>query len=126
MARRNIPLFVRLPKQQATALDRLSEKTGRPKQHLVSELIGERLRPATLPVGRIDVAAVPDVLSDSDTVLTLEEAAALLKLSVDVVRSAVEDGDLPARRFGSEWRFSKRAVLAWLGDGDRTRNRNRR
>jgi hypothetical protein len=43
-----------------------------------------------------------------------------------VVRQRAEDGDLPARRFGSEWRFSKLAVLSWLADGDTPRGRRRR
>jgi excisionase family DNA binding protein len=51
-------------------------------------------------------------------VLTLEEAAALLKLPADAVRSRAEGGDLPGRRFGKEWRFARMAVVAWLADGD--------
>jgi hypothetical protein len=29
------------------------------------------------------------------------------------------DGDLPARRFGTAWRFSKDAILRWLEGVDR-------
>jgi len=55
----------------------------------------------------------------TDEVLTLEEAAALLKLPADTVRSRAEEDDLPGRRFGKEWRFARIAVLAWLADGNR-------
>jgi excisionase family DNA binding protein len=56
-------------------------------------------------------------------VLTLQEAAALLKLPVEAVRSRAEEGDLPGRRFGQEWRFARIAVVAWLADGDPKKRR---
>jgi excisionase family DNA binding protein len=117
-------LFVRLPRNQAAALDRLADATGRHKQHLVSELLGERLEaaPRPLSLGRVEVTNTPEVRTDD--VLTLEEMAALLKLPVDAVRARAEEGDLPGRRFGKEWRFARLAVLAWLGDGE-TRRRSR-
>ena len=110
------PLFVRLPRDQAAALDRLAGATGRHKQHLVSELLADRLTTAAHPlaVGRVEVGA--DVRTDE--VLTLEEAAALLKLPADAVRSRAEKGDLPGRCVGNEWRFARIAILAWLADGD--------
>lgn len=112
------PLFVRLPKDQAVALDRLADATGRLKQHLVSELLADRLRSAAGPVsvGRVEVTNAPVALTDD--VLTLDEAAALLKLPADTVRSRAVEGDLPGRRFGNEWRFARMAVLGWLADGD--------
>lgn len=111
-------LFVRLPRDQAAALDRLADATGRPKQHLVSELLEDRLttRARPLSVGRVEVADTADVRIEE--VLTLEEAAALLKLPPDAVRARAEQGDLPGRRFGKEWRFARMAVLAWLADGE--------
>ena len=47
-------------------------------------------------------------------VLTLEEAAGLLRVPADDVRTLVESGDLPARRIGETWRLTRTAVLAWL------------
>jgi excisionase family DNA binding protein len=118
------PLFVRLPKDQAAALDRLADATGRRKQSLVSEFLGDRLAAARpLAVGRIEVTHTPET---GDEVLTLDEAAALLKLPADAVRASAEEGDLPGRRLGNEWRFARSAVLAWLADGEpNKRNRNR-
>ena len=117
------PLFVRLPRDQAAALDRLADATGRHKQHLVSELLADRLTTGAGPVsvGRVEIANVPE--GRSDEVLTLEEAAALLKLPADTVQSRAEEGDLPGRRFGKEWRFARMAVLAWLADGDPQKRR---
>ena len=117
------PLFVRLPKDQAAALDRLADVTGRHKQHLISELLADRLTSGAghVSVGRVEVINTPTTLTDE--VLTLEEAAALLKLPPDTVRSRAEEGDLPGRRFGKEWRFARIAVLAWLADGDPPKRR---
>ena len=110
------PLIVRLPRNQATALDRLAGATGRRKQALVSELLGDRLAPPRpLTLGRVEVANTPEV---GDEVLTLGEVANLLKVSADAVRSRAEEGELPGRRFGKEWRFARTAVLAWLARGD--------
>ena len=123
MPTKRTPLFVRLPTDQAAALDRLADATGRLKQHLISELLADRLRSAAGPVsvGRVEVTNAP--IAPADDVLTLEEAAALLKLPADTVRSRAEEGDLPARRFGTEWRFARVAVLAWLADGDPQKRR---
>jgi excisionase family DNA binding protein len=127
-----IPLFVRLPRAQAAALDRLADATGRHKQHLVSELLADRLTPGAGPisVGRVEVANTQDKARwpelagvHTDEVLTLEEAAALLKLSADAVRARAEDGELPGRRFGKEWRFARMAILAWLADGETRKGR---
>jgi excisionase family DNA binding protein len=124
MATKRTPLFVRLPKDQAAALDRLADVTGRHKQHLVSELLADRLTSGSGPVavGRVEVTHTPVVLTDE--VLTLDEAAALLKLPADTVRSRAEEGDLPGRRFGTEWRFARIAVLAWLADGEPQKRRH--
>jgi excisionase family DNA binding protein len=120
MSDRKTPLFVRLPRAQAAALDRLADATGRKKQHLVSEMIGERLAPITRPLsfGRVEIP-VPTVYDvGTNDVLTLEEAAKLLKLPLEVVRARAEEGDLPGRRFGKEWRFARTALLDWLAQGD--------
>jgi excisionase family DNA binding protein len=118
------PLFVRLPRHQALALDRLANASGRQKQHVLSELLAERLRSPERPLamGRVEVAQLPEL--HHDEVLTLEEVAVLLKLPVDAVRRCAEDGELPGRRVGDAWRFARAAVLAWLGAGERrTRKR---
>ena len=126
MADNRTALFVRLPKNQAAALDRLADATGRQKQHLVSELLGERLGTAARPLalGRLEITNTRDL--PPDDVLTLEEVAALFKLPLDTVRSRAEQGDLPGRRFGKEWRFARSAVLTWLADGETRGRRNQR
>jgi excisionase family DNA binding protein len=125
MATGRTPLYVRLPSHQAAALDRLAQATGRPKQHLVSELLGDRLTTGDrqLSVGRLEVAGGSDI--PVDEVLTLEEVGALLKVSPDAVRSHAEEGEFPGRRFGKDWRFARVAVLAWLSEGEPQRRRRK-
>ncbi|SRR5713226_6987676 len=116
MSTERTPLFVRLPRAQAAELDRLADETGRRKQSLISELLGDRLTVARpLSVGRIEVTHTPEA---GDEVLTLEEVATLLKVPAEAVKSRAEEGELPGRRFGKQWRFARMAVLAWLADGE--------
>lgn len=48
-------------------------------------------------------------------VLTLEQLAHLLSLDVDAVLALAEAGEIPGRKLREDWRFSRAAVLAWLG-----------
>jgi excisionase family DNA binding protein len=110
-----VPLFVRLPYAQAAALDRLAETTGRRKQHIVSEVLADRLSGGGGDLPR----------EAGEDVLTLEEVAKLLRVPVDDVRVCAEAGDLPGRRFGAEWRFVRAAVLGWLAEGEANRRDDR-
>jgi excisionase family DNA binding protein len=47
-------------------------------------------------------------------VLTLDEAAALLRVEAAELVRLAEQQDLPARRIDSSWRFSCGALMAWL------------
>ncbi|MGQ0632494.1 MAG: helix-turn-helix domain-containing protein [Sporichthyaceae bacterium] len=53
----------------------------------------------------IAVAALPEVL-------TREQAAWLLRLSPGRLDAAVKRGEVPARKVGRKWLFSKTALLA--------------
>jgi excisionase family DNA binding protein len=50
-----------------------------------------------------------------DEVLDLREAAVLLGLDERVVAAEAAGGNLPGRRIGGQWRFSRAHLLAWLG-----------
>jgi excisionase family DNA binding protein len=106
-----VPLYVRLPRDQAAALDRLVGATGRRKQQVVSELLADRLE-----VGRIDIAE--GLSTGGEEVLTLDELASLLRLPAQAVETLARDGELPGRRIAGEWRFGRSAVLEWLARGD--------
>jgi excisionase family DNA binding protein len=112
MAEDRVPLYVRLPREQATALDRLANSTGRRKQHVVSDLLADQLA-----VGHLEIVD----RAGAEEVLTLEEAAGLLRLPVETIRASALAGELPGRAFGEEWRFARSALLTWLGADDRAR-----
>ena len=65
---------------------------------------------AEVVVGRADFVPGP-----APEVLTVEQAAELLQTDPDAVRALADAGELPGRKIGDEWRFLRRAVLAWLG-----------
>ncbi|BAU10011.1 MerR family regulatory protein [Leptolyngbya sp. NIES-3755] len=50
----------------------------------------------------------------SSEILTLEEAAAYLRLSPEVVERQATQGSLPGRNIENEWRFLKSAIDDWL------------
>jgi excisionase family DNA binding protein len=49
-------------------------------------------------------------------ILTLNEAATYLRLAEADVTRLVDEQGLPARQLGTEWRFLKSAVQAWLSE----------
>jgi excisionase family DNA binding protein len=101
------PLFVRLPAQEADRLAAAAADTGRSKRDLVSEAVRIHLGEG-LTIGRATVTEPPP------EVLTLDEAAALLRLDADAVEAAARAGELPGREVGGEWRFGRAALLHWL------------
>jgi excisionase family DNA binding protein len=107
MSSDRVPLYVRLPREQADALDQLVDSTGQRKQQLVSDLLADRLQ-----LGRIEIHE--DHEEPTAEVLTLEEVAKLLRLPTEAVATGAAEGELPGRRLGGEWRFARSAVLRWL------------
>jgi len=50
-------------------------------------------------------------------ILTIEEAAALLGVSVKTFNKVLHSQSIPARKIGREWKFSRRALIEWVGSG---------
>jgi excisionase family DNA binding protein len=104
-------IFARVPRASAEKLERLAYELKQPKQAVIAGLLARYPEPGEPAVGRISFHATE--------VLTLEQLAALLQLDVEMARGLAETGELPGRKLGDEWRFSREAVLAWLGEGER-------
>src|SRR5215216_3072370 len=114
------PLFVRLPAAEADKLDRASHELRVAKKDLVTALVARaefaELRRVVevgndeLTVGRADFRPNP-----APEVLTLAQVAELLQLEPGAVAELAATGELPGRKIGDDWRFSRAAVLAWLG-----------
>ena len=125
-------LFVRLPLEEAEKLDRFAFERRLPKRDVVRRLVAEHLEEGADFVWRqplpppIPVPPTPEVVvgradfvpADAPEVLTVEQAAELLQVPSDDVRALADAGELPGRRIGDEWRFLRRAVLAWLGGSE--------
>jgi ATP-dependent Clp protease ATP-binding subunit ClpC len=51
-------------------------------------------------------------------ILNLEEASELLKIDVGEMEELLKTENIPARKIGGQWKFSRSALLKWLGDGN--------
>jgi excisionase family DNA binding protein len=118
-------LFVRIPAEDAARLDRAAFELKASKQDLVAGLVARHVHPESADgleslraltgapaTGRHDFR--PDAPPDAPDVLTLEEAAELLRLGPAAARAAAGAGEIPGRRIGGRWRFSRRRLMTWL------------
>jgi excisionase family DNA binding protein len=115
-------LYVRVPATLAERLDRVSERLGMSKRDIITRLVGDRLevedalQPIRIweddkpPAGGF----VPAARNTDAEVMSLEEAAGLLRVDAADLRDMAEAGDVPARKVGQLWRFSRTALLIWL------------
>jgi excisionase family DNA binding protein len=110
------PLFVRLPAASAEKLSRAAFELKTPKRELVADLVDRYLGAEDVVVGR----AAPEL--HGPDVLTLPQLAELLQVDEKTVRSLASTGDLPGRKVGRHWRFSRQAVLEWLATPERKRH----
>ncbi len=51
---------------------------------------------------------------DSREVLLVGEAALLLRVSTKTLMKLARSGEIPGRKVGRAWRFSRTEVMAWL------------
>jgi excisionase family DNA binding protein len=119
----NRPLYVRLPAAEAEKLDRASHSLRLPKKDLVTALIARHLDSEDASPRRVVVELGSDQLTvghaavrpaEPPEVLTLAQLADLVQVPAEELAALAEAGELPGRRLGGEWRFSRAAVLAWL------------
>jgi excisionase family DNA binding protein len=114
-------LYVRIPTAAAARLDRAAFELKTSKQDLVTGLVShygdvDSLRRITveasddtLTIGHAEVRNDPPA-----DVLDVTALAVLLQAGEDDVRALAESGELPGRKVGGDWRFSRAAVLRWL------------
>ena len=132
-------LFVRLPAAEARKLDRAAHAVGAPKKDLVAGLVARYVdpdsddglvalrrlgaeAPGAFPRRVVVEADDPQLVvghhsfrpADIPDVLTPAQAAALLQVDEDAVLALAEEGVLPGRRIGDDWRFARAALVARL------------
>jgi len=131
-------LYVRLPASAVEKLDRAAEVLGVRKKDLVAGLVSRYVDPdsrrglsalgALSQPRRVSVElgdAGPTLGSYSFQsydapeveVMNVEQTALLLQVDEKVVLELAEAGDLPGRKIGKTWRFSRTAIIAWLAGG---------
>lgn len=141
-------LYVRLPATAVDKLDRASEALGIAKKDLIAGLVSRYVDPdsqrglsALTTLGAmsqprrvmVDLGEPAPTLGsysfqpyDPPEIMNAEQAGQLLQLDEHIVLELAESGQLPGRKLGSVWRFSRAAIIAWLsgpdpGDGRRGR-----
>jgi excisionase family DNA binding protein len=58
-----------------------------------------------------------DLSDPQREILNLDEAAAYLGVSSKTFQKVLREGELPGRKVGREWKFSRKALEAWIGSG---------
>jgi len=127
-------VFLRLTTEQADRLDQAATALRAHKKDLVGNLVDRFMDPADLGSLRewtqpapgprrvtVDLGAPGPVVGHADfrpfpapEVLDAAEAAELLKVEPATVQELAERDELPGRKLGEQWRFSRAALLAWL------------
>lgn len=127
-------LYVRLPAAAVAKLDRAAEVLGVHKKDLVASLVSKYVDPdsrrglsalgnLSQPPrrGAVEVSGNGPTMGtswfqpyDPPEVMTVAQVAELLQLDDKLVLSLAEAGELPGRKLGDVWRFSRTAVITWL------------
>ena len=118
------PLYVRLPPHHAERLHQAAFDLKASKQDIVTGLIAHYVdRASSDSLRRILIEAGEDQMQTGrhsftpampTDVLTLGQVAELLQVEEDAARELAESGEVPGRRIGEDWRFSRDAILRWL------------
>jgi len=54
---------------------------------------------------------------ESSPIITIEEAADLLKIPVSSVYKLAQAGKIPAQKVGRHWRFHRQTLIQWIANG---------
>jgi excisionase family DNA binding protein len=100
-------LFVRLPATAADKLDRAAETLGMRKKDIVAGLVSKYVDPDSRGSYSFRPYEPPEVMNAG-------QAGQFLQIDEAVVIEMAESGKLPGRKLGTEWRFSRAALVAWL------------
>ena len=126
-------LYVRIPADAVTRLGRAAEALGVHKKDLIAGLVTRYVDPdSPRALDALGALAQPRRVSaemsdprptlgnysfqayDPPEVMSAEQAAQLLQVEEAVVLELAEAGQLPGRKLGRVWRFSRAALVAWL------------
>jgi excisionase family DNA binding protein len=120
-------LYVRIPTAEAEKLHRAADVLRSSKRELITKLVAHfdpqdpvwtREVAGSLPGAQAEWSVGQHSFQPASEleILTPAQLAGLLQVEEELVVELAEKGELPARKVGEEWRFSRTAILAWLGE----------
>ena len=118
-------LFVRIPSEEAEKLHRAADFLKTPKRELITKLVAHFdpedpvwTRPAGGPVAQAEFGFGQHSFRPASEleILTAAQLAGLLQVDEEVVVELAEKRELPGRKLGEDWRFSREAILGWLAE----------
>jgi excisionase family DNA binding protein len=128
-------LYVRLPAIAVDKLDRAAELLGLHKKDLVAGLVTKYVDPdsrrgldelgqlsqprrVTVELGdnNVSVGSYSFHSYELPEVLTSAQASQLLQVPEPTVLELAESGQLPGKKLGAVWRFSRVALVQWLAE----------
>lgn len=132
------PLYVKLPSTAVDKLDRAAAALGVAKKDLVAGLVTRYVDPDTQhglselgtlshkpPSGRPDGGPMVGSYSfqpyDPPEVMNAQQAGQFLQIDEKTVVELAEAGQLPGRKLGPAWRFSRDALIAWLSTPEKVK-----
>jgi excisionase family DNA binding protein len=118
-------LYVRIPSAEAEKLHRAADFLKTPKRELITRLVADFdpddpvwtrrvLGPAMGAQAEFSLGQHSFRPAAELEILTPAQLAGLLQVEEEAVVELAEQGELPGRKVGEEWRFSREAILAWL------------
>jgi excisionase family DNA binding protein len=126
------PLYVRLPSAAVEKLDRAADALGMHKKDLVAGLVTKYVDPgdqrSLAALGSMVAPRPTFASSDGGTtfgsysfrayeapeIMNAEQAGQFLQLDEKTVLQLAEAGELPGKRLGEVWRFSREGLVSWL------------
>jgi len=120
-------LYVRIPSEEAEKLHRAADVLRTPKRELITRLVAEfdpedpvwtkRVAgPMASAQAEWSMGQHSFVPASELEILTPAQLAGLLQVEEETVIELAEKRELPGRKVGEEWRFSRDAILAWLAE----------
>ncbi len=121
-------LFVRIPTAEAEKLHRAADVLRTPKRELITKLVARFDPEDPVWIKEVSGSEAPGAEAEwtvgrhsfrpaeTPEVLTPTQLGELLQVDEETVVELAERQELPGRKIGEEWRFSRTAVLAWLGE----------
>lgn len=68
----------------------------------------------TLPAFNTSPTQEEPNTSQVEGVMTIQEVSAYLRLGQSTIYKLVKEGELPGRKVGGQWRFSRKKLEEWL------------